>query len=84
MKKFYLTILLAFYSFFSLAQAGEWIWISGSDVPNGLPVFGTQGVPSVSNNPGAIYKSRSLSAMIRSAESTRNLKSQKITAKFGK
>src|SRR5688572_20341539 len=37
----------------------------------------------ITNNPGAIYKSRSLSAMIKSAESTRNLKSQKITSKFG-
>ncbi|RIA85059.1 kinase-like domain-containing protein [Glomus cerebriforme] len=32
--------------------------------------------PITTNNPGAIYKSRSLSAMIKSAESTRNLKTQ--------
>ena len=38
----------------------------------------------ITNNPGAIYKSRSLSAMINSAESTRNLKSQMITSKIGK
>ena len=34
--------------------------------------------PVLTNNPGAIYKSRSLSAMIESAESTRSLKSRNI------
>ena len=38
----------------------------------------------ITNNPGAIYKSRSLSAMINSAESTRNLGSQRIVSKSGK
>ena len=37
--------------------------------------------PIKSNNLGAIYKSRPLSAMIKSAESTRSLKSQRITSK---
>ena len=32
--------------------------------------------PITTNNPGAIYKSRSLSVMIKSAESTRSLKIQ--------
>jgi serine/threonine protein kinase len=32
----------------------------------------------IANNPGAIYKSRPLSIMIKSAESTRNLRSQRI------
>ena len=41
--------------------------------------------PLTINNPGAIYKSRPLSAMIKSAESTRSLKSQRIMiSKFGK
>jgi len=40
--------------------------------------------PITINNPGAIYKSRPLSSMIRSAESTRSLKSQSIISKFGK
>ena len=41
-------------------------------------------VGPIQNNPGAIYKSRYLSAMIKSAESTRNLKSQRITSNSGK
>ncbi|CAB4442802.1 unnamed protein product [Rhizophagus irregularis] len=32
---------------------------------------------SISNNPNAVYKSRPLSAMIKSAESTRSLKIQR-------
>src|SRR6266516_3629046 len=40
--------------------------------------------PITTNDPGAIYKSRSLSVMIKSAESTRSLRSQNITSKFGK
>ena len=55
MKLSSLTIIGFFCSLFSFGQAGEWTWISGDNVPNGVPVFGTQGVPSVSNNPGAIY-----------------------------
>src|SRR5438045_1434444 len=35
--------------------------------------------PITTKNPGAIYKSRPLSEMIKSAESTRNLGSQSIT-----
>jgi len=41
-------------------------------------------VGPITNISGAIYKSRYLSEMIRSAESTRNLKSQNITLKSGK
>ncbi|RIA84591.1 kinase-like domain-containing protein [Glomus cerebriforme] len=40
--------------------------------------------PVKTNNPNAIYKSRPLSTMIRSAESTRSLVSQNITPIFGK
>ena len=36
------------------------------------------------NNLGAIYKSRPLSMMIKSAESTRSLRSQNISSKLGK
>jgi len=36
------------------------------------------------NNPGAVYKSRSLSAMIKSVKYTRSLKSQKITPEISK
>ncbi|CAB5363534.1 unnamed protein product [Rhizophagus irregularis] len=38
--------------------------------------------PATANNPDAIYRSRSLSAMIKSAESTRSLESQNICLKF--
>jgi serine/threonine protein kinase len=38
----------------------------------------------ITNNPGAIYKSRFLSKMIKSAESTRNLRIQDITFEFSK
>ena len=42
--------------------------------------------PMVANeyDPGAIYKSRSLSAMIKSAESTRNLRSRRFILESGK
>ena len=40
--------------------------------------------PMVTNNPGAIYKSRPLSTMIKSAESTRSLKSQNINSEISK
>jgi hypothetical protein len=36
----------------------------------------------ITNNPGVIYKSRPLSKMIKSAESTRSLRSQNITSKY--
>ncbi len=35
------------------AGAGEWTWIGGSSTSAGPIVWGTQGVPSVANNPGA-------------------------------
>ncbi|EXX51360.1 Ypk2p [Rhizophagus irregularis DAOM 197198w] len=40
--------------------------------------------PVTTNNPDAIYKSRYLSGMIKSAASKRSLKSQSITSKLGK
>ncbi|EXX57327.1 Mkk2p [Rhizophagus irregularis DAOM 197198w] len=40
--------------------------------------------PIITNNPGTIYKSRSLSMMIKSAESTRTLRGQNIISKFSK
>ncbi|GBB98846.1 hypothetical protein RclHR1_03340007 [Rhizophagus clarus] len=40
--------------------------------------------PVTTNNPGAIYKSRYLSSMIKSAASTRSLRSQSITSELGK
>ena len=40
--------------------------------------------PVTRNNSGAIYKSRSLSGLIRSAMSTRSLRSQSITSEVSK
>ncbi|CAB4475313.1 unnamed protein product [Rhizophagus irregularis] len=40
--------------------------------------------PITTNNPGAIYKSRPLSAMIKSAKFTKSLKSQCIIPELGK
>jgi hypothetical protein len=31
----------------------EWTWVSGSDTPNAVGIYGTQGVASVNNVPGA-------------------------------
>ena len=57
-------------------------WVSESKNPTEIiksPDIG----PKITNNSGAIYKSRPLSGMIKSAELTRNLRSQKITLEFG-
>ncbi|CAB4420105.1 unnamed protein product [Rhizophagus irregularis] len=43
-----------------------------------------QDIGPITNNSGAVYKSRPLSAMISSAESTRSLRSQSISLKFDK
>jgi serine/threonine protein kinase len=40
--------------------------------------------PITTNNPDAVYKSRYLSGMIKSAASTRSLRSQSITSEVGK
>jgi hypothetical protein len=47
---------------FTLSQGftqntGEWTWVAGSN-SDASPVFGTQGIPSVSNTPGYSYESR--------------------------
>ncbi len=31
----------------------EWTWVKGPGIPAQLGVYGTQGIPSVNNNPGA-------------------------------
>ena len=41
------------FSFFSFISSLEWTWISGSSSVNGAGVYGTQGIPSPSNYPGA-------------------------------
>ncbi|HKR03892.1 MAG TPA: kelch repeat-containing protein [Bacteroidia bacterium] len=34
-------------------STNTWTWISGSNIPNQAPVYGTQGIPSIFNTPGA-------------------------------
>jgi len=58
MKKF---LLLLFYfalciNHIAFSQGGLWTWISGSNLPNALGVYGTQGIPSVANHPPADYE----------------------------
>jgi len=35
----------------------QWTWVAGSSTPDVAPVYGTQGVPSSANQPGARYAS---------------------------
>ncbi|EXX68819.1 hypothetical protein RirG_101650 [Rhizophagus irregularis DAOM 197198w] len=44
---------------------------------NRIEIIKSPDIGPITNNPNAIYKSRSLSAMIKSAESTRSLKIQR-------
>jgi len=37
--------------------SNNWTWMSGSNLPNQLPVYGTQGIPSPANSPGARMES---------------------------
>lgn len=34
-------------------STNQWAWISGNNVPNQIPQYGSQGIPSISNTPGA-------------------------------
>ncbi|PKK67272.1 hypothetical protein RhiirC2_752009 [Rhizophagus irregularis] len=51
---------------------------------NPTKIINSPDIGPITNNPGAVYKSRPLSAMISSAESTRSLRSQSISLKFDK
>src|SRR5437773_71919 len=41
---------------YTFAQAGEWIWLSGSNVLDGAGNFGVQGVSSPTNTPPSLYE----------------------------
>src|SRR5690242_16901790 len=58
MKKILLlTFAFSFYFVFSYSQnPGEWMWIHGSNTINSTGNFGTQGVPSPTNEPPALYE----------------------------
>uniref|UniRef100_U9TUH6 Protein kinase domain-containing protein n=1 Tax=Rhizophagus irregularis (strain DAOM 181602 / DAOM 197198 / MUCL 43194) TaxID=747089 RepID=U9TUH6_RHIID len=55
-----------------------------TNAPEGYVELMQEYIGPITNNPGAVYKSRPLSAMISSAESTRSLRSQSISLKFDK
>src|SRR5689334_4970952 len=58
MKKSLLIVFLLVSSYcnFSYSQTpGEWTWMKGDSVGGG-PVFGTQGIPSINNNPPNLYE----------------------------
>jgi len=40
----------------AFSQGGEWTWISGSNIQGNPGVYGTQGIPSVSNHPPGAYE----------------------------
>jgi len=42
---------------FSFSQTpGEWTWMGGDTTSYQLPVYGTQGVPSILNKPPSLYE----------------------------
>jgi PKD repeat protein len=47
---------LGFFSSPVFSQQGMWTWISGTDVVGDPGVYGTQGIPSVSNYPPGLYE----------------------------
>jgi PKD repeat protein len=57
MKKFlsvfFFSALAALHSF---SQVGQWVWLHGDSTPNVSQVYGTQGVPSVTNVPPCMYE----------------------------
>ena len=59
-------------------------WVITMKKINSTKIIKSPDIGPITNNPGANYKSRPLSTMIKSAESTRSLRSQNITSKFGK
>ena len=60
-------------------------WNNSRRNQNPTKIIGSSDIgPVTKNNPGAIYKSRLLSGIIRSAMSTRSLRSQSITSEVSK
>src|SRR5215216_3763752 len=56
MKTFRILLLLVLVSLQSISQPGEWTWLHGSTVPGSAGNYGTQGVPSSTNEPPAVYE----------------------------
>nr|MBK9652111.1 hypothetical protein [Bacteroidota bacterium] len=57
MKKIFCTALLLLNAMSNLySQQGEWTWMNGTSVTGSPGVYGTQGVPSPTVTPPAIYE----------------------------
>jgi hypothetical protein len=57
MKKIFICVVtLSFIFNAAMPQTGEWVWIHGSNAAASTGNFGTQGVPSPSNEPPALYE----------------------------
>ncbi|HKR07420.1 MAG TPA: kelch repeat-containing protein, partial [Bacteroidia bacterium] len=56
MKKIITAIVFCFLFSECFSQAGEWVWIKGSNVGNQPGNFGVQGVPGPANNPPGVYE----------------------------
>ena len=60
MNKLYTILFFVFTFFFfypALSQTpGEWVWLKGDSTPNGVAVYGIQGIPDPMNTPPAMYE----------------------------
>ena len=56
MKKIYTIVFLSLCSVVSLAQAGEWTWMKGSDMMGTAGTYGVKGTANAANNPPALYE----------------------------
>ncbi len=51
----YLSVAFVLISHTVQSQINLWTWVGGDSASNGLPVFGTRGVPSSATNPGGAW-----------------------------
>src|SRR3974390_598587 len=56
MKTLFTLSAFLFISFFACSQAGQWVWLHGSNGPSSLGNHGTKGVASPSNDPPSMYE----------------------------
>src|ERR1044071_2138340 len=56
MKAYFIFLLSISLSLASYGQAGEWVWIHGSQAASDPGNYGAKGVPSASNDPPALYE----------------------------
>lgn len=55
-KRILYLLVFTLFNFHSIAQQGEWTWMSGANTINGTATYGTQGIPSVNNHPSGLYE----------------------------